>query len=97
MKNVISILVVDDEPVLRDLLAKILCREGFGVATAVDGAEALERMAGETFDLVISDIQMPRLDGFGLLKKIKQDHPATAVIMRSAAVITFFNAICAAK
>jgi len=84
MKNGISILVVDDEPVLRDLLTKILTREGFQVDVAVDGEEALKKMAGGQFNLVVSDIEMPRLDGFGLLKAIKRDHPDTAVIMMTA-------------
>lgn len=84
MKNSISILVVDDELVLRDLLTKILTREGFQVAVVSDGEEALKKMAGEGYNVVISDIEMPGLNGLELLKTIKRDYPDTAVIMMTA-------------
>ncbi len=84
MKNGISILVVDDEPMLRDLLTKILTREGFRVDAAVDGEEAVEKMNREQYKLVVSDIEMPRMNGFELLKIIKRDFPETAVIMMTA-------------
>ncbi len=84
MKNGISILVVDDEPVLRELLKKILTREGFQVDAAVDGQEAQEKMSREKYHLVVSDIEMPRVDGFELLKIIKRDYPDTAVIMMTS-------------
>jgi two-component system, NtrC family, response regulator PilR len=84
MKNGISILVVDDEPTLRVLLTKILTREGFRVDAAADGEEAVEKMNREQYKLVVSDIEMPRLNGFELLKIIKRDYPETAVIMMTA-------------
>lgn len=84
MKNSISILVVDDEPVLRDLLTKILTREGFQVAAAGDGGEALEKMGREGYNVIISDIEMPGPNGLELLTAIKRDYPDTAVIMMTA-------------
>ncbi|HEX4150291.1 MAG TPA: response regulator, partial [Pirellulales bacterium] len=68
-----TILVVDDSFTTRTLETSILEANGYRVRVAVDGIEALERLRSEKIDLVISDIQMPRLDGFGLLKEIKAD------------------------
>lgn len=62
--------MVDDEPDLLELVPETLDRPGWSVATARDGLEALRLLRREPFDLVISDIRMPRLDGVGLLRKI---------------------------
>lgn len=84
MKDGISILVVDDEQILREMLHKILTREGYGVETAVDGEEAMRKMQQHGFQLVVSDIKMPRMNGFELLKVIKEKYPDTIVIMMTA-------------
>jgi two-component system response regulator PilR (NtrC family) len=84
MKNGISILVADDEQLLRDLLVKILSKEGYQVETAVDGEEALEKLRQNRYSLLISDIKMPRLNGFELLKQVKQTYPEMGVIMMTA-------------
>ncbi len=68
-----SILVVDDSITTRTLEKSILEAHGYRVRIAVDGAEALTLLRAEKADLVISDVQMPRLDGFGLLEAIKKD------------------------
>jgi two-component system chemotaxis sensor kinase CheA len=68
-----SILVVDDSITTRTLEKSILEAHGYRVRIAVDGMEALAQLAAEKSDLVISDVQMPRLDGFGLLEAIKND------------------------
>ncbi len=68
-----TILVLDDSLTTRTLEKSILEAHGYQVRLAVDGLEALNRLRAERFDLVISDIQMPRLDGFGLLQAIKAD------------------------
>ncbi|HEY5313672.1 MAG TPA: response regulator [Pirellulales bacterium] len=68
-----TVLVVDDSFTTRTLETSILEANGFRVRVAVDGVEALEQLRAEKFDLVISDIQMPRLDGFGLLEEMKRD------------------------
>lgn len=72
-KRVPVILVVDDSLTTRTLEKSILEAHGYVVRLAVDGMEALGRLRAEPVDLVISDIQMPRLDGFGLLQAIKSD------------------------
>jgi two-component system chemotaxis sensor kinase CheA len=74
-----SILVVDDSITTRTLEKSILEAEGFRVRLAVDGLDALDSLRRERADLVISDVQMPRLDGFGLLRAIKDD-PAFSTI-----------------
>jgi two-component system chemotaxis sensor kinase CheA len=68
-----TILVVDDSITTRTLEKSILEAHGYKVNVAVDGAEALEYLQTDSADLVISDVQMPRLDGFGLLEEIKKD------------------------
>jgi two-component system chemotaxis sensor kinase CheA len=68
-----SILVVDDSLTTRTLERSILEAHGYRVRVAVDGLEALELLRAEKADLVIADIQMPRLDGFGLLAALKKD------------------------
>jgi DNA-binding response OmpR family regulator len=84
MKQSISILVVDDELMMRKLVEKILNRDGFQVTLAADGNEALNALAQKKFNIVISDIKMPGLNGFELLQRIKKDYPSTAVIMMTA-------------
>ncbi|MEX0713445.1 MAG: Hpt domain-containing protein [Pirellulales bacterium] len=68
-----TILVVDDSFTTRTLETSILETHGYRVRVAVDGLEALVQLRSEKIDLVITDIQMPRLDGFGLLEEIKKD------------------------
>ncbi len=84
MKSSISILVVDDEEMMRTLLSKILQRDGYNILTAEDGAHALELLQSEKIDLVISDVKMPRMSGFDLLKHIKEEHPKIGVIIMTA-------------
>lgn len=68
-----SILVVDDSMTTRTLEKSILEANGYQVRVAVDGVEALTSLRAEPADLVIADIEMPRLNGFGLLEAIKKD------------------------
>jgi len=67
------VLVVDDNELNRDLLVRRLERDGHHVAAASDGAEALARLARETFDVVLLDIMMPGLDGFAVLERMQAD------------------------
>ncbi len=78
-RRVPVILVVDDSLTTRTLEKSILEAHGYVVRLAVDGIEALSKLRAEHVDLVISDIQMPRLDGFGLLQAIKNDQALKAV------------------
>jgi two-component system response regulator PilR (NtrC family) len=79
-----KVLVVDDEQSLRDFLAIMLKKEGHDVVTAVNGTDALKAVHAEIFDLVISDVKMPGVDGIGVLKTIKEISPETIVIMVTA-------------
>ena len=79
-----KILVVDDEKSIRDSLKLILEEEGYSVDTASDGEEALELINKENYDLVISDIKMPKLDGIELLNKISKLSPSTFFIIMTA-------------
>ena len=76
-KQTPTILVVDDSFTTRTLETSILETHGYRVRVAVDGLEALTILRSEKIDLVITDIQMPRLDGFGLLEEIKKDQRLT--------------------
>lgn len=78
------ILLVDDEESIREVLSIMLHREGYQVDAVSDGQQAVERLKDHGYDLVISDIKMPRLNGFELLAHIKERFPDTAVIMITA-------------
>jgi len=79
------ILIVDDEKIKRITLADDLSAEGHEVVTAADGEEAWTQLQTAQFDVVVSDLKMPRLDGIELLKRIKQGRMADmAVIMMTA-------------
>jgi DNA-binding response OmpR family regulator len=82
----LSLLLVDDQADMRELLARRLARDGFHVATAASGERALEMMRVERYDLVLLDLQMPGLDGHETLAHIVADAAlrAAAVIMLTA-------------
>ncbi len=72
-----SVLVVDDALTVRELQRSILERAGFDVRVASDGVEALALLAEAPVDLVLTDLEMPRMDGFGLTEAIRA-HPTLA-------------------
>lgn len=74
-----GILVVDDSITSRSLEKSILEAHGYRVRVAVDGLEALELLRAEKADLIITDIQMPRMDGFGLVAALKADGALSAI------------------
>ena len=76
-----SILIVDDEQEIRDSLSEVLTDEGFLTYTAENGAVALDMMKDIHYDIIISDIKMPELDGVTLLQKVKEQAPDTFVIL----------------
>ncbi len=78
------ILIVDDEPYICDLLKRWLDGEGYACSTAADGETALELLNREKFDLLVSDIMMPRMSGIDLLMVMKPLFPDVAVIMVTA-------------
>ena len=80
------LLVVEDEPGIRDGLEMLLGLEGYDVATVSNGLQALERLASSGCDLVITDQMMPRMDGITFLNRLREDprYRALPVIMISA-------------
>ena len=81
MQQPIPILVVDDDQTIRDLLAEGLGRAGFLCETAADGVEALAKVKGNNFPIVLSDIDMPQMDGVQLVREIRTVKPETEVIL----------------
>jgi two-component system response regulator AtoC len=79
-----QVLVIDDEENLRHYLQLVLGEAGYQVETASDGAEALEKMQHHTWDIVLCDIRMPRMDGMALLKEAKARSLEGTIIMMSA-------------
>lgn len=73
MANPAQVLIVDDSASMRALLIHALTNAGFAVAKADDGVAALEWLATNEADVVITDINMPRLDGFGLIERLRGD------------------------
>jgi two-component system, OmpR family, response regulator MtrA len=78
-----SILLVEDDPSIREVTALGLTAAGFGVATAADGAEGLDRWRAERPDLVLLDVMLPRLDGLEVLRAIRRED-TTPVVMLTA-------------
>ena len=79
------ILVVDDDPGVRPLIADVLALDGHEVDTATNGWEALDRVAARSYDLVVSDLRMPELDGVGLYRELARRYPA---LLRRMAFVT---------
>ena len=79
-----KILVVEDNPATRELLREFLFEEGYTVKVARDGKEALLRVRKDNFDLILTDVKMPRMDGIELLKELKKIIPDTKVVIVTA-------------
>jgi signal transduction histidine kinase len=79
-----EILMVDDDPAILDVFGCALEYKGYQITSAVSGEAALELFASRAFDVVITDISMPGLDGLEVLKKIKAQSPETRVIIMTA-------------
>ena len=76
-----KILVVEDEPASLKILRRFLTHEGYETAGAKDGVEAMELLAQSRFDLVLSDVRMPRLDGVALAKHLLSTVPITPILL----------------
>jgi len=76
-----KILVVDDIKAITDILSNILTKEGHDVTTAPDGTEAIEALNAMPYDLVITDMLMPKQDGFDVISHVKNNVPETKVIV----------------
>ncbi len=84
MSNKEKILIVEDEQSMNEVLRILLESEGFEVTSAFDGAEGIECLKKDIYDLVITDLRMPEVDGFQVLKTAKELSPDTVVIMITA-------------
>jgi DNA-binding NtrC family response regulator len=87
-----NVLIVDDEPLIRDTLAEYLALEGFAVTTCADGESALDVAAGQRFDVALCDVQLPGIDGIELLDRLLKISPDTFVLLITA-YATVENAI----
>jgi putative nucleotidyltransferase with HDIG domain len=75
------VLVVDDEKFIRDILADFLAMEGYIVRTAEDGSSAVSELSRARYDMVISDLKMPKMGGLELLKEVSRTHPDTLTVI----------------
>jgi CheY-like chemotaxis protein len=81
------VLVVDDDDAIRALVARVFLRHGFEVETASDGVEAIAALDGGSYDLLLLDLMMPRIDGIGVIEHLTQrQQPAPCVVVMTAAV-----------
>jgi len=78
------VLVVDDEEGIRSFIGEVLLGEGFQVTLAADGQEAVDLLARQSFHLMISDLNMPRIDGMALLRRVRAEQPEMEVIVLTA-------------
>lgn len=92
----IKLLIVDDEVEIRTSLARRYTLKGYVVSTAEDGQEALNLMSEEPFNVVITDIRMPKVNGVELLREIRKEYPMTRVIMMTG-YVTLENGLAALK
>ncbi len=83
------VLCVDDDREVRELLHEIISHLGHNSKTAVDGIDAMDKLADDHFDIVITDINMPRMDGIELIKRIKTDFDDVDVIAITAYEMTY--------
>ena len=77
----VRILIVDDEAMIRDMLASVMRASDFSCSFAENGQKALDKLAETTFDVVVTDIDMPVMDGIELAKKIKAGYEADVIVM----------------
>jgi CheY-like chemotaxis protein len=81
MKSRARVLVIDDEALMRKLVRKILIKEGYSVTTASGPPEALQKLSQSNFDIVITDLRMPEVDGFSFVAQLRELHAATNLIV----------------
>jgi DNA-binding NtrC family response regulator len=81
MSNARRVLVVDDEPIVNESCRRVLGEEGYDVDTTESGQEGLQRACARAYDLVITDLKMPDLDGMDLIRALRERRPATPVLV----------------
>ena len=75
-----KILIAEDEDLMRNILAKLLSQEGYETFAASNGEEAFQIFQAEEIDLLLTDIRMPGMDGYAMLKRLKRDYPDLPVV-----------------
>ena len=75
-RNEARVLVADDDQAIRQLVCTIVQREGLGVDAAEDGAEAIEKLRDHDYAVILLDLMMPRVDGFGVVEYLRNNPPA---------------------
>jgi CheY-like chemotaxis protein len=86
------ILVVDDHPTILEILSEFLTINGYDVVAAQDGGKAMELLAMETFDLVLTDLQMPIADGWMVAEWAKLKNPSITVVLLSGTIEQYTKA-----
>ncbi|UCG61947.1 MAG: response regulator [Candidatus Zixiibacteriota bacterium] len=76
-----SILVVDDELLIRDLLYDFFTEQGWDISVAESGEKALQILRSRKFDLVLTDLKMPVMDGLALTSQVKEEYPGLPVVI----------------
>lgn len=76
-----KILIVEDDPFIQALLHDFIREAGYGVALASDGVEALAKCTGEPFDLILLDVMLPKIDGFGVCEVIRQKSSVPIIML----------------
>lgn len=87
MKRDFSILVVEDEAILRKTMKKILAEEGFDVFVAEDGKQAVSLASSRDIDVLLVDVTLPDINGVEVLKQIKEFKPNVEAVMMTAYVV----------
>jgi len=77
------LLIVDDEQAIRSMLAHAFARAGYEVKTAADPFQAMDLFASEAFDAILSDVQMPGMDGHSLIRWVAETHPTVQSVLMS--------------
>jgi CheY-like chemotaxis protein len=81
------VLVADDDPAIRTLLARVFMRRGYEVLSASDGADAIQKLDQSSFDLLVLDLMMPRVDGVGVINHLAaREAPIPPILVMTAAV-----------
>ncbi len=88
-----KVLVAEDNPSVREFIERSLASAGYAIASAMDGQEALDKLARERFDALVSDIVMPNVDGVALAMKAGQLYPGLRIVMVSGYVQERLRAI----
>lgn len=81
-------LIVDDDDSIRRMVSKLLVREGFDVDEARDGVEAIEKLGEQKFEVVVLDLMMPRVDGFGVVDYLRTNQPS---MLEHIVIMTAFD------